>query len=286
MITTKPCDPAVTKVVLLKGGKSDEREISLKSGAACAAALREEGFDVVEIDPAQSDALQQIIDAQPTVVFLALHGKGGEDGCIQGVCELLEVPYTGSGVLASALAMDKGRSKIMYDSIGLKTAPWVIVRSGDTPDAGKIIEKLGEKVVVKAARGGSSIGTYIVEGEIELAEAIHNALEFDDEVVVESFIPGTETTVAVLGNAQPEALPVIEIVPQGDSTSYDFTAKYAAVAPSTSSPRASTTVRRRLVRLLPCVLMRFWVAKVFRARTSWWTRRGSAGSSRPTRCRA
>lgn len=89
------------------------------------------------------------LDAQPTVVFLALHGKGGEDGCIQGVCELLEVPYTGSGVLASALAMDKGRSKIMYDSIGLKTAPWVIVRSGDTPDAGKIIEKLGEKVVVK-----------------------------------------------------------------------------------------------------------------------------------------
>lgn len=228
MITTKPCDPAVTKVVLLKGGKSDEREISLKSGAACAAALREEGFDVVEIDPAQSDALQQIIDAQPTVVFLALHGKGGEDGCIQGVCELLEVPYTGSDVLASALAMDKGRSKIMYDSIGLKTAPWVIVRSGDTPDAGEIIEKLGEKVVVKAARGGSSIGTYIVEGEIELTEAIHNALEFDNEVVVESFIPGTETTVAVLGNAQPEALPVIEIVPQGDSTSYDFTAKYAA----------------------------------------------------------
>ncbi len=187
------------------------------------------------------------------------------------------MPYTGSGVLASALAMDKGRSKIMYDSIGLKTAPWVIVRSGDTPDAGKIIEKLGEKVVVKAARGGSSIGTYIVEGEIELTEAIHNALEFDNEVVVESFIPGTETTVAVLGNAQPEALPVIEIVPQGDSTSYDFTAKYAEVAPSTSFPHVLTTVRRRPVRLLLCALMRFWAAKVFRARTSWWTRRRVLG---------
>lgn len=228
MITTKPCEPVVTKVVLLKGGKSSEREISLKSGAACAQALRDEGFEVVEIDTADADALQRIMDAKPSVVFLALHGKDGEDGCVQGFCELLEVPYTGSGVLASALAMDKERSKVVYKAAGLKTAPWVVVHSGDKIDAAAIISELGDKLVVKAIHSGSSIGVYIVEGLVELETAIGDAFEIDDSVLVEKFITGTETTVAVIGNEDQEALPVIEIVPQGDSTSYDFTAKYAA----------------------------------------------------------
>lgn len=228
MITTKPCDPAVTKVVLLKGGKSGEREISLKSGAACAEALREEGFDVVEIDLAADDALQQIVNAKPTVVFLALHGKYGEDGCVQGLCELLGVPYTGSGVLASALAMDKERAKVIYRAAGLKTAPWTVLHPEDKRDANLIIEELGEKVVVKAVHQGSSLGVFIVEGATELEMAIADAFEFDDTVLVEKYIQGTETTVAVLGNGELEALPVIEIVPQGDSTTYDFTAKYAA----------------------------------------------------------
>ncbi|MEI3376933.1 MAG: D-alanine--D-alanine ligase [Coriobacteriales bacterium] len=228
MITTKPCEPAVTKVVLLKGGKSGEREISLKSGAACADALRDEGFEVVEIDLAADDALQQIVAAQPTVVFLALHGKYGEDGCVQGLCELLELPYTGSGVLASALAMDKERAKVMYQAAGLKTAPWIVVHPEDKRDAASIIEELGEKVVVKAVHQGSSLGVFIVEGATELEMAITDAFAFDDTVIVEKYIQGTETTVAVLGNDETEALPVIEIVPQGDSTTYDFTAKYAA----------------------------------------------------------
>lgn len=228
MIITKPCEPAVTKVVLLKGGTSGEREISLKSGAACAQALRDEGFDVVEIDTAEDDALRRIIDEQPTVVFLALHGRDGEDGCVQGFCELLDVPYTGSGVLASALAMDKERSKVIYRAAGLKTAPWRVVHADDDYDAQALINDLGNKVVVKAAREGSSLGVYIVEGPTELSEAIQAALDFDDSVVIERFVGGVETTVAVLGNDKPEALPVIEIVPQGDSTSYDFTAKYAA----------------------------------------------------------
>lgn len=227
MITTKPCDPAATNVVLLKGGKSSEREISLKSGAACAKALREEGFDVIEIDLADDDALQRVIEANPTVVFLALHGKDGEDGCIQGFCELLQVPYTGSGVLASALAMDKERAKVVYKAAGLRTAPWTVVRAGDDYSTANIIEELGDKVVVKAIHSGSSIGVYITEGEAELEAAIEDAFAYDSVVLVESFISGTETTVAVIGNDCPEALPVIEIVPQGDSTTYDFTAKYA-----------------------------------------------------------
>lgn len=228
MITTVPCDPAVTKVALLKGGKSSEREISLKSGAACAKALREEGFEVTEIDLADDDALQRIFDAEPTVVFLALHGKDGEDGCVQGFCELLEIPYTGSGVLASALAMDKERSKVVYKAAGLKTAPWTVVHAGELYNAEDIIADLGEKLVVKAIHSGSSIGVYIVEGRTELETAIGDAFTYDSSVLIESFLAGTETTVAVIGNDEQEALPVIEIVPQGDSTSYDFTAKYAA----------------------------------------------------------
>lgn len=228
MITTTPCEPAATKVVLLKGGKSSEREISLKSGASCAEALRKEGFPVVEIDPADPGALQQIMDENPSVIFLALHGKDGEDGCVQGFCELLEVPYTGSGVLASALAMDKERAKVVYKAAGLKTAPWTVVHPNDNFDADEIISEFGTKLVVKAIHSGSSIGVYITEGKTELETAIGDAFTYDDCVLIESFVAGIETTVAVIGNDAPEALPVIEIVPQGDSTTYDFTAKYAA----------------------------------------------------------
>lgn len=228
MITTIPCDPAVTRVTLLKGGKSGEREISLKSGAASAEALREEGFDVTEVDTADADMLQQIMDSDPTVVFLTLHGRDGEDGCMQGFCELLGVPYTGPGVLASALAMDKDRAKVIYRAAGLKTANWVTVDASSRPKASDILSEVGNKCVVKPAHEGSALGVRIVEGELELEEAIDEAFTHDDSVVIETYIAGTETTVAVLGNEHPEALPVIEIVPQGDSEFYDFTAKYAS----------------------------------------------------------
>ena len=227
MKPSKLSDPGSVKVVLLKGGKSGEREISLKSGGACAEALRKEGFSVEEIDTAQEGMLERIIAARPDVVFIALHGKDGEDGCMQGFCELLGVPYTGPGVLASALAMDKVRAKVFYRSAGLKTADWVAVHEGEKYSAADIIEKVGEKCVVKPDREGSALGVHIVEGASELEEAISEALTHDSSVVVETFIDGTETTVAVLGNDDPQVLPVIEIVPQGESSFYDFTAKYA-----------------------------------------------------------
>lgn len=227
MIETKPCNPENTKIVLLKGGKSGEREISLKSGAACAQALKDEGFDVVEIDTAQDGMLQQILDEKPDVVFIALHGKDGEDGCVQGFCELMDVPYTGPGVLASALAMDKMRAKVFYRNAGLNTADWVSVKAGESYKAAEIIEVVGEKCVVKPSHEGSALGVHIVEGASELEQAIEESLTHDDSVVVERFIQGTETTVAVLGNDKFEVLPVVEIVPQGESDFYDFTAKYA-----------------------------------------------------------
>jgi D-alanine-D-alanine ligase len=227
MITTKPCDPAKTKVVLLKGGKSGERDISLQSGEACARALVNEGFSVVEIDTASDGMLEMILEAKPDVVFLALHGKDGEDGCVQGFCELMGVPYTGPGVLASALAMDKVRAKVFYRSAGLDTANWTVVNKGELFSPEEIIARVGSKCVVKPDHEGSALGVHIVDGVQELSDAIEEALTHDSSVIIETFVSGTETTVAVFGNDDPEVLPVIEIVPQASSDFYDFTAKYA-----------------------------------------------------------
>ncbi|MGI6032838.1 MAG: D-alanine--D-alanine ligase family protein [Coriobacteriales bacterium] len=227
MISTKPCDPEHTKVALLKGGTSGEREISLDSGAACAQALRSSGFPVVEVDTGKDGFVQDLIASKPDVVFIALHGKDGEDGCVQGLCELLRLPYTGPGVLASALAMDKSRAKVFFQSAGLSTAPWVELEPGNTIDLDAIIARVGEHCVVKPAREGSALGVHIVCGKDDLKSAIDEAFTHDSEVVVERFISGTEVTVAVLGNDEPEALPVIEIVPQESSAFYDFDAKYS-----------------------------------------------------------
>lgn len=227
MLETRPCVPENTRVTLLKGGKSGERDVSLDSGAACAAALRGEGFPVIEVDTADRNAIQMILDSNPDVVFIALHGKDGEDGCVQGLCELLDVPYTGPGVLASALAMDKGRAKVFYEHAGLATAPWVRVRAGEPYDAGELADKIGGKCVVKPVREGSALGVHMVTNEHELELALDEALRHDSEALIERYVSGTEITVAVLGNANPQALPVIEIVPQGKSEFYDYEAKYA-----------------------------------------------------------
>lgn len=169
----------------------------------------------------------QLIASQPDVVFIALHGKDGEDGCVQGLCELLEVPYTGPGVLASALSMDKSRAKTFFRAAGLSTAPWVELDGEQEVDLEGITEVVGEKCVVKPAREGSALGVHIVDSAEDLQGAIDEAFTHDDEVIVEKFLSGTEVTVAVLGNDEPEALPVIEIVPQESSAFYDYEAKYA-----------------------------------------------------------
>lgn len=227
MITCEPCNPEQIKVTLLKGGKSNEREISLQSGAACAQALREQGFSVVELDTADEGFVEQLMASTPDVVFLALHGRDGEDGCVQGLCEILGYPYTGPGVLASALAMDKLRCKAFYRAAGLPTAPWAGVQHGKIPPADELLEQVGIPCVVKPSHEGSALGVHIVNTSEELMQALEDALALDDEVVVERFVGGTEVTVAVLGNDDPEALPVIEIVPQEASDFYDFEAKYA-----------------------------------------------------------
>lgn len=219
-------DPRSCRVALLAGGKSNEREISLASGDGAREALLLGGFSVVDIDPADPSDLKRLIEEHFDVAFLCLHGKYGEDGTVQGLLDIIGIPYTCSGVWSSALAMDKAKAKVFYEKAGVPTPPSVTIRKGQVFDVASIIDQLGEHVVVKPGSEGSAIGVFIVDGEDAITKALSKALEIDDEVLVERYISGTELTVAVLGNEDAVALPIIEIIPR--STFYDFESKYAA----------------------------------------------------------
>ncbi len=199
---------------MLMGGPSAEREVSLSTGRECARALRGEGYEVVEVD-AGPDLVAQLKDIKPDVVFNALHGRWGEDGCVQGILEWLRIPYTHSGVLASALAMDKERSKAAYRSAGLPVVDSVLAPK-DEVMAGHVI---APPYVVKPNNEGSSVGIYIVH------EAANSPPQLSDEmpaqVMVETYAPGREMTVTVMGD---RALCVTDILTDGW---YDYEAKYA-----------------------------------------------------------
>lgn len=211
------------------GGKSKEREVSLRSGRAVADALAAKGCQVSVLD-LNEESIGSITEIAPDVVFLALHGKYGEDGTVQGLLDILEIPYTGSGVLTSAICINKAATKKILTYENLPTAPFILFNRIYTPDltveemASEVEVKLGIPVVVKAATQGSSIGTTIVKNREGLQEGIKSALEFDHELVVEKFIPGTEVTASVLGNENPEVLPLIEIVSENEF--YDYESKY------------------------------------------------------------
>ena len=208
------------RVAVLKGGWSPEREVSLNSGAAAANALREAGYDAIEID-AGRDLADQLKEAKPDAVFNALHGQWGEDGCVQGILEILNIPYTHSGVLASALAMDKQRAKAVFEDAGIPSPPGKIVSREDA--AGGHVMK--PPYVIKPNAQGSSVGVYIVrEGDNRPpSELTSKEWSLGEEVLVEQFIPGRELTVAVMGE---RALCVTEITTA--LTFYDYEAKYAA----------------------------------------------------------
>ena len=201
------------KVAVLKGGPSAEREVSLSSGAECANALRQAGYEVIEID-AGRDLPARLAEAAPDVVFNALHGRWGEDGCVQGILEWLGIPYTHSGVLASALAMDKTRSKEVFRTAGLPIVDSIIVPT----DIARKEHPMPPPYVVKPNAEGSSVGIYIVrEGANGPAKI---GQQMPSEVMVETYVPGRELTVAVLGD---RALGVTDIVTDGW---YDYDAKY------------------------------------------------------------
>jgi D-alanine-D-alanine ligase len=221
----KSLKPEHCRVALLAGGRSAEREVSLNSGESCLAALKTAGFVVTLLDPAEKDDLKKLIDGPFDVAFLCLHGRYGEDGTIQGLLDLIGLPYTGSGVLSSALTLDKVWSKRLYDQAGIKTAKSLSLSSSSEMPPQEIFSFVGQKCVVKPSIGGSAIGVYIVDSLSDLAPALEDAFLDDDEVIVESFIAGKEYTVAVLGNDAPYALPVIEIVPT--NSFYDYESKYS-----------------------------------------------------------
>lgn len=217
--------PSECKVALLAGGTSGEREISLASGEGARGALEEAGFEVVWIDPSDKGDLKRLIEEHFDVAFLCLHGKMGEDGTMQGMLELLGIPYTCSGVLASATAMDKAKSKVFYELAGVPTPPSVSLKLGESYDVEAVKATVGIPCVVKPVTEGSALGVEIVEDAADLEAAIERTFAIDPLVIIERFVDGTEVTVAVIGNDKPQALPVIEIVPRGEF--YDFDSKYA-----------------------------------------------------------
>jgi D-alanine-D-alanine ligase len=206
------------KVAVLMGGPSAEREVSLKSGAAVLAALTRRGVEAQGID-ADQNVLRVLQDGGFTRAFIALHGRWGEDGVIQGALETIGIPYTGSGVLGSALGMDKLRCKYLWAGAGIPVPDYALLGRGMDP--GAVAKRLGLPMFVKPAREGSSLGVTKVKRAEELAAAFETAARYDDEVIAERAIVGPEITCAVLGD---QALPLIRI--ETATEFYDYEAKY------------------------------------------------------------
>lgn len=210
------------KVAVLMGGHSAEREVSLRSGAAVLGALQSQGVDAHAFDPSEQ-ALTQLVDQKFSRAFVVLHGRGGEDGTVQGALEYLGIPYTGTGVLGCALAMDKVRTKQIWQAQGLPVAESVVIRRGQTVDAAGLLRQLGGKVMVKPAQEGSSIGMSSANTPEGLTKSLQLAHEYDQEALVEAWLAGPEYTISILGE---RALPSIRL--QTTHEFYDYAAKYQA----------------------------------------------------------
>jgi D-alanine-D-alanine ligase len=208
------------RIGVLMGGLSAEREVSLNSGRAVHGALIELGYQSVALDVGR-DIAARLASERIEVAFICLHGRLGEDGTIQGLLEVMEIPYTGSGVLASALAMNKIVAKLVFAANGLTVAPYVVLRGDDQFDPDKA--GFGLPVVVKPSQEGSSVGVSIVRTQQEISSAMQEAFRYDEEILVEQYIKGREIQVGILAD---QALGAIEIVPKRDF--YDFAAKYTA----------------------------------------------------------
>ena len=217
---------------VLMGGRSPEREISLKTGKNVAEGLRKAGYDVVEIDACEN-VVEDIKKNKIDLAFISLHGPLGEDGTIQGLLEFLGIPYTGAGVLSSSVSMNKVMTKRVLENMGIPTPAYFVFDSSlleeDTEGIRHIMQRAHEAKVdlpfiVKPSVGGSTIGTTIVRKEADIETAFKDAAKYCNEILVEKFIPGMEITVGVLGTTAPFALPVIEIIAEGGF--YNYTTKY------------------------------------------------------------
>lgn len=216
------------KLALLAGGISSEREVSLNGGFQVHEALDKERYDIVRYDPA-TDLATLVNDAETIdVALLILHGPFGEDGTVQGLLDLLDIPYQGAGVLGSAIAMNKLASKRLYLQAGIPTPEFLSFSKTDQVDIHACVERLGLPIVVKPVSAGSSVGMSIVKHEKDLGAALEKGFEQDEAVLLEAYIKGLELTCAVVGNQEVEALPVIEILPGKGHEFFDYDAKYVA----------------------------------------------------------
>lgn len=224
------------KVAVLMGGSSAERDVSIMSGTGVLQALQSLGVDAHAFDPSRED-IWALKKSRFDRVFIALHGRGGEDGCIQGCLELMGIPYTGSGVMASAIGMDKIMTKLIWQAHGLPTPKGLKIMSHEntTEQAAHIVDELGLPLIVKPAKEGSSIGITKVVRLLDLPQAITQASQCDGEILCETFIEGDEVTCPIIGEGLTAyALPVVRIVPPAQG--YDYQNKYYTDAVSYHCP--------------------------------------------------
>jgi D-alanine-D-alanine ligase len=240
----------MSRIAVLAGGRSPEREVSLRSGHRVASALNGRGYDAALLDPAEGPFVENVSSARVSACYVALHGKEGEDGAVQRLLELLEIPYTGSGPRACQLAFDKLLMKETLDQAGVPTPAWTAIQATALRDlaAGRalrtVVERLGLPLVVKPSRAGSAMGLTFVDDERDLPHAVMNALSFADAAVIERQIVGPEVAAGTLGGAEP--LPLVEIVPK--SGVFDYAARYTAgateyYAPARLEPEVTSAVQ-------------------------------------------
>lgn len=248
-------------IALLSGGVSPERDVSLQSGRQVLSALDPDKYNVLSYDP-KTDLPKLMADAPKLdAALIILHGSHGEDGTIQGLLELLDIPYQGTGVLGSAMAMNKIVSKQLYEKQGIPVPAHAVVRRSGSFSPGELIESIGLPLVVKPVSGGSSIGMSIVHAAGDLQKALAEAFEQDHTVLLEAYIQGIEITAGVLGNEDLEAMPIVEIVPDQAHEFFDYQAKYQAgitreICPARISPaltQKAQTYALQAHRVLHCM---------------------------------
>ncbi len=242
------------KVIVLMGGESSEREISLNTGNAVISALRRKGIQAESLD-AIGDYVKQLLILSPDIVFIALHGHGGEDGCVQGLLESLGIPYTGSSILGSAISMDKVNSKRIWQAIGISTPPFTLCYSAE--EAHKLIKTFDFPFAIKPVFGGSSIGVTMVRKAKEIEDAYYLAAKYGP-VMLESWIVGDEYTVGILKN---KTLPSIHVM--YCEKFYDYQAKYCTdnthyICPSKLSPNEEQQLQSIALRAFLAINARYW----------------------------
>ncbi|MCZ7663591.1 MAG: D-alanine--D-alanine ligase [Thermoleophilia bacterium] len=242
------------RICVLYGGRSLERDVSLSTGHRVGRALESRGYQVTGIDVDES-LVRRLIELRPEVAFIAMHGKGGEDGTVQELLEILRIPYTGSGVLSSIRAMDKVLTKHILKAGGIPTPPFhafndAAFREMGAKDTLQIIaEDLGLPVVVKPAAQGSALGIKFAAEARDLPAAMVSALSFDRKVLLERFVAGRELAVSILGTAEPRVLPIVEAIPQARHSYYDFESRYTPgetdfEVPAELAPEVAAEVER------------------------------------------